>query len=161
MSSTANKHLIETFYSSFQAKDYTGMIACYQPDVHFSDPVFTNLKGNQAKAMWHMLCERGRDLTLEYNQVQATDTTGRAHWEARYTFSASKRPVHNIIDATFEFQDGKIIKHTDVFNLWRWTRMALGPAGVLLGWTPIIQNRVRQTARQGLDAFIANHPEYQ
>lgn len=161
MSSAANKQLIESFYSSFQAKDHAGMIACYHPNVHFSDPVFTNLKGNQAKAMWHMLCERGKDLTLEYNQVEATNSTGRAHWEARYTFSASKRPVHNIIDATFAFQDGKIIKHTDVFDLWRWTRMALGPAGILLGWTPIIQNRVRQTAMQGLDAFIAKHPEYQ
>lgn len=159
----ANEHiqLIHQFYSSFQRKDYAGMIACYHPLIEFSDPVFTDLKGKEAGAMWHMLIERGADLTLEFSNVQAQGNTGSAHWEADYTFSASKRPVHNVIDATFTFQDGKIIRHRDSFDLWRWSRMALGTTGVLLGWTPVVQQRVRATAMKGLRAFIAKHPEYQ
>jgi ketosteroid isomerase-like protein len=159
-SAAENQAVIETFYSSFQSRDHAGMIACYHPDVHFSDPVFIDLKGNQAKAMWHMLCERGRDLKIEFNGVQATDTTGRAHWEARYTFGGSGRYVHNIIDANFRFQDGKIMEHQDSFGLWRWTRQALGPVGLILGWTPMVQKRVRLKAMEGLAAFIAKHPEY-
>lgn len=159
-SAAENQKVIESFYSSFQVRDHAGMIACYHPDIQFSDPVFTDLRGNQAKAMWHMLCERGRDLAIEFNGVEATETAGKVHWEARYTFSASKRPVHNIIDAAFRFQDGKIIQHRDSFGLWRWTRMALGPMGLLLGWTPMVQSRVRQNAMKGLAAFIEKHPEY-
>ena len=88
-SAAENQLVIESFYTSFQARDHAGMIACYHPDVHFSDPVFTDLQGNQAKAMWHMLCVRGRDLSIEFNGVQATDTTGRAHWEGFTTGSSA------------------------------------------------------------------------
>ena len=35
------------------------MADCYHPDVHFSDPVFPSLKGDEARGMWRMLCERG------------------------------------------------------------------------------------------------------
>lgn len=155
-----NKTLIETFYSAFQQRDHAGMNACYHENVHFSDPVFTGLIGAEAHAMWHMLCERGHDLQVVFNNVQANETHGQAHWEATYTFSTG-RLVHNIIDAQFEFQDGKIIRHQDHFDLWRWTRMALGLSGILLGWTPMVQTRVRETGMKSLQKFMAEHPEYQ
>jgi ketosteroid isomerase-like protein len=154
-----NETLIEDFYTAFQNKDYATMIDCYHPDIHFSDPVFTDLHGNRAKAMWHMLCERGKDLRVSFDNIQANETTGQAHWEASYTFSTGRR-VHNVIDATFVFKDGKIIEHTDVFDLWRWTRMALGPIGWFLGWSSGLHEKVRGTAVSGLNKFITNHPEY-
>ena len=157
---TNHTQLIETFYKSFQQKDYASMIACYHPQIHFSDPVFTHLHGKQAGAMWHMLVERGKDLELTFSDIGANGDTGRAHWEATYTFSTGRK-VHNKIDATFTFADGKIIRHQDQFDLWRWSRMALGPSGLLLGWTPFMQNKVRQTAMKGLTKFIEKHPEYQ
>ncbi len=61
-----NEELIERFYQSFSRKDYPGMIACYHPEAEFSDPVFQDLKPDQARAMWKMLIERGKDLKLEY-----------------------------------------------------------------------------------------------
>jgi len=149
-----NAELIERFYSSFAAKDAGGMRACYHKDVVFSDPVFPHLEGDRARAMWSMLVARGKDLKVVASNVSADDKTGRAHWDADYTFSKTKRPVHNSIDATFEFRDGLIIKHTDRFDLWKWTRMALGAPGVLLGWTPIIQNKVRDQADKGLEAWL-------
>lgn len=152
--------LIEIFYTAFQQKDHAAMNACYHPDIHFRDPVFLDLHGNEARAMWHMLCERGKDLSLEFSNIKAGESAVSAHWEAHYTFSTGRK-VHNIIDATFEFRDGKIIRHEDVFDLWRWTRQALGPVGILLGWSPILRSKVRQTAWKGLDAFILKHPEYQ
>ncbi|MCB9419767.1 MAG: nuclear transport factor 2 family protein [Ardenticatenaceae bacterium] len=156
---SANRELIEQFYTAFQQRDYSGMIACYHPEIRFSDPVFTDLHGHQAKAMWHMLCERGQDLQVDFRDIQADERNGRAHWEAIYTFSTGRK-VHNIIDAAFAFQDGLIIWHQDSFDLWRWTRMALGPMGMFLGWMPMVQNRVRETALQSLTTFIAKHPEY-
>ncbi len=150
-----NEQLIETFYKCFQKRDAEGMAACYHQDVSFSDPVFPDLKGDQARSMWKMLCARGKDLEIQFSAVKANDSTGSAHWEAWYTFSGTGRKVHNVIDAEFEFRDGKIIRHKDQFGFWRWTRMALGPAGVLLGWTPIVQNGVRKKANQGLVDFMA------
>lgn len=155
-----NATLIEKFYTSFARRDHAGMIACYDPAIDFADEVFT-LQGKRAGAMWHMLCATGNDLQITHSNVQADDTRGSAHWEARYTFSRTKHPVHNVLDAEFRFRDGKIVWHRDAFDFWRWSRMALGPTGLLLGWTPIVRNQVRKTAAATLEKFIATHPEYQ
>lgn len=146
--------LIDRFYTSFQIRDADGMIACYHPEVTFTDPVFGTLRGAEATSMWRMLCLRGKDLQITFSDVQADETRGRAHWEAIYTFSKAKRRVHNVIEASFIFQDGKIIRHEDRFNLWKWSAMALGPLGLLLGWTPFVQSAIQKDARRGLDKFM-------
>ena len=151
----ANEETIRRFYTAFQQRDATTMAACYAPDVQFSDPVFTDLCGAAAGTMWKMLCERGKDLKIEFRDVRADATSGSAHWEAWYTFSASGRKVHNIIDASFEFRNGMIVKHTDRFNLHRWAGLALGLPGTLLGWTPLLQNKIRAMAKKGLDDYTA------
>lgn len=150
-----NAALIERFYKAFQAKDAEAMAACYAPDVRFSDPVFTDLRGPLAGDMWRMLCERGKDLTLEFSGVRADDHEGAAHWEARYTFSQTGNKVLNIIDARFKFRDGLIVEHDDSFDLYRWMSQALGFTGVALGWLPPVQNGLRKKARQGLDQWRA------
>lgn len=155
-----NSRLIENFYNSFARRDYRGMIACYAPDIDFADEVFT-LQGKRVGAMWHMLLSSGSPLTVTHSRVQADDLRGSAHWEADYNFSRTNRPVHNILDAEFQFRDGKIVRHRDHFDFWRWSRMALGPTGLLLGWTPMVHNQVRRTAAANLEKFIAAHPEYQ
>jgi ketosteroid isomerase-like protein len=150
-----NAHLIERFYTAFQSRDGDAMAACYAPDVKFSDEVFPDLRGPRAGAMWRMLCGRAKDLSVEFRDVQANDTVGSAHWDARYTFGATGRKVVNRIDATFRFRDGLISEHRDAFDFYAWARQALGPAGLLLGWTPMIKAKVRKTAAQGLDAFMS------
>lgn len=149
----ANEALIQKFYSAFQKRDAAGMVACYDANVAFSDPVFTDLKGARANAMWTMLCERGKDLKIEFKDVRADERSGSAHWDAWYSFSATGRQVHNSIDATFEFRNGKIVKHTDRFDLHRWAGQALGTAGKLLGWTPLLQNKIRAMAAKNLDDY--------
>ena len=155
-----NEQLIETFYTAFAAKDYAAMQACYGPAPAFADEVFS-LKGKEVGAMWHMLCEGGSDLSLTYRDIHADDAAGRAHWEARYTFSTTGRQVLNVIDAEFQFLAGRIRDHRDRFSFYRWSSQALGPTGLLLGWTPIVRNKVRATARARLDKFIQAHPAYQ
>jgi ketosteroid isomerase-like protein len=152
-----NAALIERFYAAFARRDAAAMTACYAPDARFTDPVF-DLTGPEVGAMWSMLCERGKDLALAWRDVRADDVTGSAHWEPRYTFSATGRPVHNVIDAAFTFRGGRIATHVDRFDLWRWTRMALGAKGTLLGWTPMVRNAIRAQARRGLYAWMQDHP---
>jgi ketosteroid isomerase-like protein len=155
----ANAKLIESFYLAFQKRDGAAMEACYHPDIHFSDPVFPDLRGPRAGGMWRMLTSnKASDATIEFRDIDANDTTGKAHWDARYTWPQTGRKVLNVIDATFEFKDGKIIRHDDSFDLWKWTRMALGPVGYALGWSPIVRNKVRKLAAGRLEAFLAGKP---
>jgi len=146
--------LIHDFYTAFQRRDAPAMAACYHPDLEFSDAVFVGLRHARATAMWTMLVERGTDLRLTFRDVQADDHTGRAHWDAHYTFSTTGRKVINRIDAAFEFRDGRIVRHRDAFDFWTWSRQALGPAGLLLGWTPLLKNQVRKQAQRSLDKFM-------
>jgi ketosteroid isomerase-like protein len=148
-----NKALIERFYEAFARRDADAMVACYHDDIRFSDPVFPDLEGARAGNMWRMLCGRASDLKVEASAIEADETTARAHWEAWYTFSATGRKVHNVVEARFRLRDGKIVEHRDSFPLWKWTRMALGPSGVLLGWTPLVRNKLRARAAAGLDEF--------
>ena len=149
-----NEELIGIFYTSFQKLDAEAMARCYHPDIRFSDPVFPNLSASEAGAMWRMLCSQAKNFEVTFTDVQANEQKGKAHWEARYDFSATGRRVHNKIDAEFEFQDGKIIKHTDTFDFWKWSSMALGPAGLLLGWTPVLRRKVQKQASERLARFM-------
>ena len=155
-----NQVLIEQFYTAFQQRDYRRMARAYHPDVTFQDAAFDLKNGKEVAAMWHMLCSTGKDLQVDFRDVQADEKHGQAHWDARYTFSRTGRKVLNQIDAAFEFKDGRIIRHVDTFSFWRWSRQSLGLVGWLLGWTPFLQNKVRSTAAIGLRKFIKEHPEY-
>lgn len=142
----AHVQLIETFYKAFDEGDGTAMAACYASDVHFSDPVFTDLRGKQAGAMWQMLTEGPGEVRVELLEHDADDTTGTAHWKAHYTFTETGRPVINDIHANFRFADGLIAEHHDSFSFYAWSRQALGVTGLLLGWTPIVKSAVRKKA---------------
>lgn len=157
----AHQSLIEQFYTAFQRRDYRGMAAAYHPAATFRDGAFDLKSGKEIAAMWHMLCAGGRDLRVEFRDVQTDAQRGSAHWEAWYTFSRTGRPVHNSIESEFAFQDGQVIRQVDTFSFWRWSRQAFGPVGWLLGWTPILQNKVRATAMAGLRKFMGEHAEYQ
>jgi ketosteroid isomerase-like protein len=152
----ANKRLIERFYDAFNRHDGDAMAACYAHGARFHDPVFQELRGDEPGAMWRMLTARADDLRVELVEHDANDTTGTAHWLADYTFTQTGRKVHNDVRARFRFADGLIAEHDDAFGFHAWTRQALGPPGLLLGWTPIIQGPVRRRARAGLDEFMAS-----
>lgn len=146
----AHATLIERFYTAFARRDHAEMARCYTVDATFSDPVFPDLHGNEVRAMWRMLCERGTDLKIAFRDIRASEETGTARWEAWYTFSGTGRYVHNVIDSAFTFRSGLIIHHTDAFDLYRWARQALGPMGTVFGWTSPMQRLIRRNARAAL-----------
>lgn len=150
-----NAELVDRFYRAFAARDHETMAGCYRPDATFSDPVFRHLEGREIAGMWRMLCVRGTDLELTYDDVEADDSRGSAKWQAIYTFGATGRRVHNRITASFELAEGGILRHTDDFDFYRWTRMALGPVGYLAGWTGWLRNKVRRQAARQLEKFLA------
>lgn len=147
-----NEKLITEFYTAFSKQDPAPMRAIYAPDAHFTDEAFPDLHGKSVGDMWTMLCGQAKDFRLEFRDVKADDTRGSAHWEAWYKFGG-KRQVHNIIDAEFTFENGKVKRHVDRFDFYRWSKMALGPAGLLLGWTGFMKKTVQGRANASLVAW--------
>jgi len=148
-----NKEVITQFYQAFQKRDWKTMQTFYHPLARFSDPVFPDLNSEEVKAMWHMLCENAKEFSLQFSEVSAEGGQGKCRWDAWYNFSKTGRSVHNIIHADFRFKDGLIIEHHDSFNFWRWSQMALGVSGTLLGWTPFLQHKVQSAAMKSLIKF--------
>jgi limonene-1,2-epoxide hydrolase len=150
------KTIIEKFYEAFGDLDADAMVACYHKDIVFKDPAFGILKGARANAMWQMLCEsqKGKNFKVISSKIIANKTNGSAHWEAFYNFSKTGRKVHNKIDAKFQFKDGLIIKHTDTFNLHKWSSQAMGIKGWLFGGMVFFKSKLQKQTNYLLDKFI-------
>ncbi len=148
----ANNELIERFYAEFGKCNGAAMTACYAPDAHFCDPAFGDLNGADIGSMWRMLTGRATDLKIELHEHEADETSGSAHWIARYTFSTG-RPVVNDIQAKFRFADGLIIDHVDDFDFRKWAKQALGPSGNLVAVLPPLRSKARAKALDQLKAF--------
>lgn len=148
-------NVIEKFYTAFKALDAETMCECYVDDIVFEDPAFGQLKGDKAKNMWRMLCQsqKGKDFRIEFSDIQYEIDKGRAHWEAYYTFSKTNRNVHNIIDAEFIIRGNKIVQHVDRFDLYRWSRQAVGIPGYLIGWTPFFKRKLNKQTHKMLLRF--------
>jgi hypothetical protein len=150
---------IRRFYEAFARLDGEAMQACYAPDARFDDEAFSLRGALQIGGMWRMLCSatRSSPAALAHWRLEVSGITAQgAHWEAHYLFGPGARPVHNRIDARFEFDEqGLITRHQDRFDFWAWARQALGAPGWLLGWTPLLRDKVRATAAKNLERFLA------
>ena len=151
---------IERLYAAFAKLDGETMQGCYAPGARFDDEVFSLNGPREIGGMWRMLTEatKAKGLAhwkLEVSGISAAQGKGRAHWDAHYLFSTTGRQVLNKIDAEFEFDDtGLITRHRDRFDFWLWARQALGTPGLLLGWTPLLRNKVRAQAAANLKRYL-------
>lgn len=146
--------IIRDFYSAFQKKDIKAMQACYAEGARFSDPVFQDLDHREVCQMWAMLVSAGKDLEITFGDIEKQGNKASAKWQATYTFSATGRKITNHITADFELQEGKIYRHLDHFNFYRWAQQAFGPTGYLVGWTPFFKRKVRASARHSLQKYM-------
>jgi ketosteroid isomerase-like protein len=150
-----NEATIHKLYTAFQQLDYATMQSCYHPEAVFNDPAFGLLDAESTNAMWEMLCKRAKEFSLTYRNIILLDeeyTT--CDWTATYVFSATGRKINNKIKAYMRFKDGLIIEHTDGFDFYKWTRMALGLPGFLFGWSNFMQRKIQKQARTGLIKFM-------
>ena len=157
-----NAQTLHRFYTAFSQLDHARMAACYAPEATFDDEAFSLQGREQVAGMWRMLCSASQKpgaaqhWKLEFSGIEADASGGRAHWQARYLFSATGRVVHNVVAGVFTFTPaGLIATHRDRFSFWRWARQALGAPGVLLGWSPSLKRKVRSTAAGNLKKFLA------
>jgi ketosteroid isomerase-like protein len=145
--------LLREFYSAFARGDAEAMARCYHADIFFTDPVFPSLRGSDAGDMWRMLLSRATDLRVTLDHAEADDDGGRASWTARYPFGKTRRPVVNRVESMFAFRGGLIVRHYDRFSMHRWASQALGPIGLLLGWSQPMKWKIRKDAAAQLDRF--------
>lgn len=144
----------QRFYDAFTVRDHYTMGLLYAEHATFSDPVFPLLNAKGTRLMWQMLLSRAEDdFSIEADVLEDSASRIRVNWVAQYTFSATRRPVTNHVQTEMQLVAGKIVRQQDTFSLWRWSAQALGAKGVLLGWTPIVRNKIRAQASAALRDF--------
>jgi ketosteroid isomerase-like protein len=150
-----NEQLIHKFYSAFAKADANIMCECYHNDIQFQDPAFGILHEKKVCQMWKMLIEKSKgNIKIDFYDIKADDYTGTARWIATYNFSKTNRKVINEVHAEFHFLDGLIVKHTDYFNIWKWSKQAFGFKGLLMGWTGFMQKQIQKQAVASLNNYI-------
>ena len=149
------EQLLKDFYTAFQNRDAKSMASHYHERAQFSDPAFGELNRDEVALMWVMLCRSSKDLLVEFQIQEVSETSARVNWEAFYSYGKSKRKVHNKVKATFQFKDDKILFHNDLFSLWKWARQAMGFNGLIIGWTKFFRKRLQQQSNEMLQRFLA------
>jgi len=158
MENVNNQHieLIKKFYENFGNNQIEPMLACYHSEATFEDPAFGKLNTAQTLAMWRMLLERsGGNIKIQISETKADGNNGETVWVAEYVFAQTKRKVVNRIKARFEFKDGLIYRHVDNFDLWAWSRQALGLPAYVLGWTGFFKGKIRQNCSKLLAKYMS------
>jgi limonene-1,2-epoxide hydrolase len=149
-----NEELIQNFYNAFARLDYTTMQNCYAENPVFNDPVFGILQGDEVKAMWEMLCKSATDFNLHADKITIDGEYGTCNWVSTYTFSKTGKQVINEVKAHMRIENEKITEHTDEFDIYKWSRQALGLPGILLGWSGYLKNKIRHDAKKKLYQFM-------
>lgn len=150
-----NETIINNFYDALSNSDIEKMKACYHQNIHFTDPVFGMLRGNDASDMWNMILDKSKGrFKIELVSVKANEHRGSAHWKATYNFGKKNKRIQNDIISRFYFRDGFILKHKDNFHFWQWSVQAFGIYGMLLGWTPIFKRGVQKRSKIKLNKYI-------
>lgn len=146
--------LIHTFYTALGNLEYETMQQCYHEEATFEDPAFGKLNCEEVKEMWKMLCLSVRAFSLSIEQASTDGDSGASHVIACYLFSQTGRQVVNHIHTTFRFKEGRILEQKDTFDLWKWSRQALGAPGWLFGWSSFFQKEIRKKAKKRLEKFM-------
>jgi ketosteroid isomerase-like protein len=154
-----NEQLLTTLFQCLNAHDHMGAAECYHDEATFRDIAFT-LKGKrQIHAMWDMACSVNKkgipsDIKATVQQLSANDATGKVLVDFDYTFRDTGRKVHNPVESTYHFRDGKIIQQTDKADAANWARQAFGGFN---GWVAGRFDRIRRN--KAMDKLKAERPE--
>ncbi len=152
-----DERLIERFFTAFQKLDARQMNACYSDDIAFYDPMFELLRGDEAKAMWEMLCTNAKNFSLAFDNIKNLDDGYyTCNWTASYIFSKTGRSVVNMCKAHMKIKNGLITEHSDGWSLQKWSAQAIGLSGKLFGWAGFYRRRLKNNARRNLLHYMEN-----
>lgn len=141
--------LVRELFDRLAAGDAEGAARCYHPEIFYSDPVFSHVRGAAVADLWRLRRARLRGAELRLDAVHAEDGGVIARWTARYERGARRVVVRG--RSMFAFRDGRISRHYDYFSFWRWAAQAYGARGAALGWFAGFKWKVRRDAALALE----------
>ncbi|RKR82268.1 SnoaL-like protein [Mucilaginibacter gracilis] len=149
----SNEKLILDFYDNLRKGDVKKIGNFYAKNATFRDPIFISLNASQASAMWAMVVKE-KDFQIDIKKIDISDRFLTADCTLIWTCENGKK-VLNDITSRFAFNtDGKILLHSNHFDVYKLVKQTTGTIGVLFGWTKVLRNRTRRLAAEKLNYFM-------
>lgn len=145
--------VLDRFLQALAHRDVVTMMACYGPRASYHSPIFPHVEGDALEATWQWFCAKAPDLAMTVGKRNASANTIHVDWTATYTFPKTGRPVVQVTQSTFTFEDAVICRHEDHFDLHAWSHMALGPLGYVLGGRRWLQRSLQRAAAERVARF--------
>jgi len=151
-----NAALLARLFSALNQHDPEVMASCYHPAATFEDIAFRLNRREEIHDMWRMICLGESEISVTFEIVQADDHIGYVRAVDKYKFGPARRPVINIIDSHFSFQEDLIIKHHDLCDPHAWASAAIGGVnGFIAGRVPLVR---RFMAHRKLKKWVKRNP---
>lgn len=152
-----NEKLIHCYLRALRERDLQTMQMCYHGSITYEDDLFRELRKEEVGAMWEMRFGENPVWEVEYREVEASNVWGRAYWTLTYGHSKSGKPRRRHIVARFTFYEGKILYHSDAFNLYNWVKETQGAWWRFLVWFSPFRYFLRAGAHRRLKRFQETH----
>lgn len=153
----SNEKLIQCYLQALQQQDLPTMQMCYHKSITYEDDLFRELKKGDVPAMWEMRFAENPVWEVEFKDIQASNDWGRVHWTLTYGHTKNGKPKRRHIVARFTFYEGKILYHSDAFNLYNWVKENQGAWWRFLIWFSPLQYFLRAGAHRKLQRFKETH----
>ncbi len=131
------------------------MSKCLHPQVSYSDPLFTDLRGVRVGLRWQWLLHHATDFKLQHQIIFWDERKAQVKSDISYTW-LEDRPVHHQVLSTLTVWDDLIVRQVDEYPFWPYARQAYGVAGRLLGGIPWVQSVVQRRAMQAVEELATS-----
>ena len=159
-----NIEKIKSYFHSFTKGDIEHLIECYHSQIRLKDPIFGSLTGKDVSDMLRMIIDVSQgNYKISFSNIYVDKVYGAASWRAEYIYAPTGRKIVTDVTSEFQFQNGKIFRQTNKFDLWLWFKMAYGLKGYLIGWASFIRTNLHKRAYNSIRNHILHlHeiPEY-
>lgn len=150
-----NKEVVENFYNAFSLLDYSTLKNYLSPNVIYNDPVFGLLEGDAVFKLWKMKCERLREFSFEFGNIEELDNE---YATCEWKISFFHRPTGDVVTmpgkAHLRILNNLIAEHSDAYKMSDWLAASKGLRGKLLGWTGFMKRKEQNIYRRLLDRYI-------
>lgn len=152
-----NKEIVERFYSAFSELDFPTLSSCLSENIIYHDPIFGLLEGEPVFYLWQMKCERLREFSFTFSNIEELDAE---YTTCNWQISFFHRPTGDVVTmpgkAYMRIADGKIIEHSDGYKISEWLTVTQGWKGKLFGWTGYMKRKEENIYRKILERYIRN-----
>jgi hypothetical protein len=137
-----DKACLKNYVKALIKKESHALADCYSEEANFFDPIFDNLDKENLVKYWELRFTTYKDLKILVLASELYEHSASIKWFISY--KQKNKKIRYSMVSILEIRNGKIIKQFDHFHFWKMAMQAYGFMGFFLGWTKLMNARVKK-----------------